>query len=179
MIALFTACKIRDSVGEQFMTDPQPTGSPVTAAFYGFAQWIGEAVIGLIPWIVYVYVNTYSDVPITGLCSKQSFNQYNKTYMSCAPLSQSASQEICILAVVISGLAVLSVVTLGARHRPITIWTRLLTLMAILALIFGALSYGFFMSHLDRNADTITYAILAVALFSSLCLAIEGAILSA
>ena len=160
------------------MSDPQPVVRLLTAAFYGFAQWIGEAVIGLIPWIVYVYVNTYSDVPATGLCNKQSFNMAAKVYNYCTPLSQSASQEICILAVVISGLAVLSVATLGQKQRPITVWTRLLMLMAILALIFGALSYGFFMSHLDRNADTVTYAILSVALLSSLCLAIEGAMLT-
>jgi hypothetical protein len=155
------------------------TGARIAAGFYGFAQWIGEALIGLIPWILYVAVNKYSSLPITAICSPQSYNSFSKTYTSCVGLPESASQEICILAVVISGLAVLSVVPFGRRQREITIWTRLLVLLAILALIFGSLFYALFTAHLDRDANSITYLVLLVALMSSLCLSIEGAILAA
>jgi hypothetical protein len=150
----------------------------VKAGFFGFAQWTGEALIGLIPWILYVIVNEYSSLPAIGICSAATYNAYTKQYSGCIPLPENASPEICILAVVISGLAVLSVVPFGRRQREITIWTRLLVLLAILALIFGSLFYALFTAHLDRNADTIVYIVLLAALVSSLCLSIEGAILS-
>jgi hypothetical protein len=150
----------------------------VRAGFFGFAQWIGEALIGLIPWILYVSVNKYSSLPIIAICSGSAYNAYTKQYAGCTALPESASPEICILAVVISGLAVLSVVPFGRRQREITIWTRLLVLLAILALIFGSLFYALFTAHLDRDADTMVYIVLLVALVSSLCLSIEGAILS-
>jgi hypothetical protein len=100
--------------------------------------------------------------------------------MDCVQLQENPAQEVCILAVVISGLAVLSVVPLGKnRQRPSTVFTRLLTLFAVLALIFGSLFYFIFTSHMDREANAITYYVLAVALFSSFFLAVEGAILAA
>jgi hypothetical protein len=141
------------------------------AALQGIGQWLGEAIIGLIPLIVYVAIHQFSRLPTLAICPAQST-------LNCVLLGDSPSQEVCILAVVISGLAVLSVVPLGAaRRRPITGFTRLLVLFAVLSLIFGSLFYALFTGHLDKNADTITYYILASALVSSLCLAIEGAIL--
>jgi hypothetical protein len=92
---------------------------------------------------------------------------------------ESASQEVCILAVVISGLAVLSVVPIGTHERPITVWTRPLILMAVVSLIFGSLFYALYSAHLDQSADVVSYAVLVVALISSLFLAVEGAILAA
>jgi hypothetical protein len=165
-------------------TQPEITRGPLItprqmAALFGLAQWIGEALIGLIPWIVYVIVHRFSTLPLTATCPKESLNPLNQTYFGCTPIIESASQEICILAVVISGLAVLSVVPLGRQTRQITIWTRLLILLAILALIFGSLFYALFTAHLDKDADTVTYYLLAVALLSSLFLSIEGAILAA
>jgi hypothetical protein len=98
----------------------------VKAGFFGFAQWIGEALIGLIPLILYVIVNKYSSLPVIAICSGSAYNALTKQYVGCEALPESASPEICILAVVISGLAVLSVVPFGRRQREITIWTRLL-----------------------------------------------------
>jgi hypothetical protein len=85
------------------------------------------------------------------------------------------------LTVVISGLALLSVVNLGPRKRkaPVTAWSYILIVAAILALLAGALLYAVFGVHINRGADTVTWWVLAIALFSSLCLALEGAILDA
>jgi hypothetical protein len=151
----------------------------LTAALQGIGQWLGEAVVGLIPLIVYFAVHRFSNLPITALCPKQTPNSYNNTMAGCTALVDNPSQEVCILAVVISGLAVLSVVPLGRHKRQITGWTRLLILFAVLSLIFGSLFYAFFTAHMDRDADTVTYYILTAALVSSFCLSIEGAILDA
>jgi hypothetical protein len=151
-----------------------------TAALHGIGQWLGEAVIGVIPLIVYVLVHRYSTLPITATCQGVSRVTNPPILAGCLPIIDSPSQEICILAVVISGLAVLSVVPLiRERPRQITGFTRLLILLALVSLIFGSLFYALFTAHLDKNADTITYYILGTALISSLCLSIEGAILAA
>jgi hypothetical protein len=150
----------------------------IQAILYGLAQWLGEAVIGVIPLFMYELVNWYSKRPILATCPDQT--TANQLYFGCSRIAESPSQEICILAVVISGLAVLSIVPIGNRpRRDITIFTRVLVLVAIIALIVGSLFYAFFAAHLDHNADVITYWVLAVALISSLCLAVEDAILSA
>jgi glucan phosphoethanolaminetransferase (alkaline phosphatase superfamily) len=147
------------------------------AALRGTVQWVAEAIIGVIPLAVYAYIHQFSNLPITAICSDGGSNASKLS--DCKPIIDSPSQEICILAVVISGLAVLSVVRY-ARHEPrqITGFTLVLVLLALLALIFGSLSYGLFTAHLDKNADAVTYAILVSALLSSLCLSIEGAILA-
>lgn len=148
------------------------------AALYGFAQWLGEAVIGIIPLFMYELVHRYSKRPITATCPDQN-TAINQLYFGCSKIVESASQEICILAVVISGLAVLSISPIGNRERRRTVFTRLLLLLAVISLIVGSLFYAFYTAHLDHDADAITYYVLAVALISSLCLALEDAILLA
>jgi hypothetical protein len=149
------------------------------AALHGLLQWIGEAVIGLIPLIVFEAVHSFSRLPVTGICSLGSLDQAKNLYMACIPAPEGASQEICILAVVISGLAVLSVIPITSRQRPITVWTRPLVLVALISLVFGSLFYAMYSAHLDKSADTISSIVLVAALISSLFLAIEGAILEA
>jgi hypothetical protein len=138
-----------------------------------------EAIIGLIPLGLYLVVNKYSSLPSIGLCQEAAYNPYTRLYAGCERLPESPAAEICILAIVISGLAILSVVPFGRKQRQFTIWTGILVLLALIALILGALFYALFTAHLDRNADMITYVVLMTALMSSLCLSIEGAILEA
>jgi hypothetical protein len=82
---------------------------------------------------------------------------------------------------VISGLALLSLFNLGpkARKAPVTPFSFILIVAAILALLAGALLYALFGVHIDRDANAVTWWVLATALSSSLFLAIEGAILDA
>ena len=146
------------------------------AGLHGVGQWVGEAVIGLIPLAIFEGVHRYATLPVAATCPKQAQTPYGLS--NCTLLVENSSQEVCILAVVISGLAVLSVVPLGLQKpRKITIWTRILILFAVVALIFGSLFYGLFTAHLDREATSITYNVLYVALLSSFFLAVEGAIL--
>lgn len=151
------------------------------AVFRGIGQWIGEAAIGLIPLFVYELVHRFSSLPVTATCTKPpaAFGNANPPLV-CTPIIESSSQEVCVLAVVISGLAVLSVVSLSQRHeRRITGWTRILILFAVGALITGSLFYGLFTAHLDKDANTMVYYVLAMALISSFFLAVEGAVLEA
>jgi len=163
------------------LTTPEPPGiSRWLAAFLGIGQWLGEAAIGLIPLFVYELVHRYSSLPMTATCTKAVVQAYMPPQLNCTPIVESSSQEVCILAVVISGLAVLSVVPLGHKNaRKITGWTRILILFAVIALITGSLFYALFTAHLDRDATTVTYYVLAMALLSSFFLSVEGAILAA
>ncbi|MBR1089608.1 hypothetical protein JQ621_19270 [Bradyrhizobium manausense] len=154
-------------------------GLRIKAALFGIVQWTAEATIGLIPLGLYLIVNKYSSLPTLGLCTQATYNVYLKLYNGCSPLGESASAEVCILSIVISGLAILSVVPFGRKQREFTLWTGILVLFALIALILGALFYALFTAHLDKEADTITYGVLVMALLSSLCLSIEGAILEA
>lgn len=110
------------------LTTPEPPGiSRWLAAFLGIGQWLGEAAIGLIPLFVYELVHRYSSLPMTATCTKAVVQAYMPPQLNCTPIVESSSQEVCILAVVISGLAVLSVVPLGHKNaRKITGWTRIL-----------------------------------------------------
>jgi hypothetical protein len=155
------------------------TPSRLKAALYGLGQWLGEAVIGLIPLALFEVAHRYSTGPVTAICPEQKAPLAFGYLSGCTRLTETPSQEICILAVVISGLAILSTHVPGPGGRPTTIFTRLLVVAALLALIFGSLLYAFYTVHLDKNADELTYIALYVALLSSFFLAIEGAMLSA
>jgi hypothetical protein len=143
-------------------------------------QWAGEAFIGLIPYIAFVVLHKYSRQHLmTALCPAQTPSPANGIVFNCLPLQEDASQEICILAVVISGLALLSIVPLRERPRPITPFTYVLMLLLIGSLIFGAIFYGLFATHNDQGAEAITYLVLFTALGSSLVLTLDGAIIDA
>jgi len=151
------------------------------AAWHATACWIGETCIGLIPLLAFTIMHKYASSPIQIIsCPTKAKLDYT-IIPFCNALPDNISQEVCILTVVISGLAVLSLFSLGPRARksPITPFSYFLIVAAILSLLAGAILYALFGVHIDRGAETITYWVLAIALFSSLSLAIEGAILDA
>jgi hypothetical protein len=151
------------------------------AACHAFAHWIGETCIGLIPLLAFVIMHSYATPTLQIIsCPAKAHLDY-MVLPSCSALPETISQEVCILTVVISGLAVLSLFKFGpkARKAPITAFSFILIVAAILALLAGALLYALFGVHIDKDADTVTWAVLATALFSSLFLAVEGAILDA
>lgn len=148
------------------------------AAGRAFVQWLGETCVGLIPLLAYEVMHTYATTPSPPMVCPPQQGPY---LLNCHPLADNVSQEVCILTVVISGLAVLSLANLGPRRRqaPNTVWTYLLIVITIMALISGALLYAVFGVRIDKGADTVTLLVLAIALASSLFLALEGAILDA
>jgi len=55
------------------------------------------------------------------------------------------------------------------RSRTYTGFTRILILLALIALIVGALFYALFSAQLAHNADVVTYSALATAVMSLIC----------
>lgn len=151
------------------------------AACHAFTRWIGETCIGLVPLLAYVIMHNYATPTIQVIACPNGVRIDDLTIQTCRPLADNISQEICILTVVISGLALLSLFNLGpkARRAPVTAFSFILIVAAILALLAGALLYALFGVHIDHGANTVTWWVLATALLSSLFLAIEGAILDA
>jgi len=150
----------------------------VTAIFYGIAQWFGEAVVGFFPLLMYEYVHRFSTLPIIATCPPGP-SPNTLTYDGCTKITETASPEICVLAVVASGLAVLSVIPIGQRERrPITPFTYVLVVMAAAALVTASVFYALFIGHTDRQADTIALWVLGVALASSFALSVENTVLS-
>lgn len=151
------------------------------AAWHALSQWVGETCVGLIPLLAYSLVHTYAEQPYQLMICPPGSGQTKSFVPNCTPLSGGVSQEICILTVVISGLALLSLFNLGRHQRKAahTTWTRLLIVLCILALLAGAILYALIGVHLDRGVDGIVWWVLVGAILSSLCLALEGAILDA
>lgn len=159
------------------MTFPKMTPRK-SAAGRALIQWLGENSIGLIPLGAYLIVHSYSAKTFDVLICAPNLPP-GTLISQCSALPFSAAQEICILTVVVAGLTVLSAFHLGPRkrHAPPTVFTHLLMLAAILSLIAGAIFYALFSARIAQDADTVTLWVLLTALFSSLCLALEGAIL--
>ena len=91
------------------------------AGICGAVQWGGETCVGLIPLLAFAMMHKYAGLE-TALrdeilrCTKGIF------YTSqCKAVLESVSQEMCILTVVIAGLAALSVCSIGPMdERPKT-----------------------------------------------------------
>lgn len=101
------------------------------AAARAAARWLGEAVVGLIPLLAYLAIHQFGHLPVASVC--QGLDGAGSP-TGCIQLAETVAPEVCILAVVISGLSVISV-----ARRESTIWTYLLVLFAVIALILGSL----------------------------------------
>ena len=147
------------------------------AVYNASTQWIGETSIGLIPLLAHIITTRYSAPRFQAFLCDPTANAPT----NCSALSTNAAQEICIITVVVAGLAVLSTLRLGPAPRKAedTPFTYGLTVLAILSLLFGALLYELYGAHLARDAENVTYAFLIMALVSSFSLTLEGAILEA
>jgi drug/metabolite transporter (DMT)-like permease len=90
-------------------------------------------------------------------------------------------QELCILTVVVAGLAVLSYFHLGPRARRTqpTAFTFSLVLVAMISLVAGAILYAMASTYQIQETDFVTNLILIAAAISSYFLRIEEAILDA
>jgi hypothetical protein len=122
--------------------------------------WSGEAFVGMLPLLTHLIAGRYSTIPTTA--SEPQFQA-----------------EICILAVVTSGLSMLALLPFGPKARiagftPFTYWLFLVTLGS---LIFSTMLYVFFLAEINRRTDLVTWATLATALFGSFGLTMEGELL--
>jgi heme/copper-type cytochrome/quinol oxidase subunit 4 len=142
------------------------------AAKRATVQWFGEACIGLIPLGAYKLIVGLTTLPFKpALCDDAI----------CTFVAESALPETCIVSVVVAGLAFLSLFNVGPHRRkaPFTIFTYVLAIPVLYAMIFGGMLYAITAVHIDRNADFVVWLTLAAALAGSLFLALEGAILDA
>jgi hypothetical protein len=149
------------------------------AVFNGCVQWAGEAVVGLLPLFAYVLNHGFgTDQLIPALCSPVAHQAFARYADVCADNPDSPLAEICVLAVVISGLSLLSIAQFarGRRQTPKNAITYLMMLLAILSLVAGTLFYARITSHSNEGHEEWTYITLMVALVSSFALAIQESI---
>lgn len=141
------------------------------AVLQAFGQWCGEAFVGLLPLLAYWFMHSVATLPATGVCQRTQPPQ-------CVVVPDSPLPEICILAVVVSGLALLS---LGPQRRQasVTLWTFFLIIGAIIGLLLGSGLYALTTAHISHDEEIVTYSALVIGLASSLCMAIEAAVLDA
>ena len=102
-------------------------------------MWAGENALGAIPLLAYMLIHNYRAPVKLFLCSPST--QPTALVSSCNTVGGTIVQELCILTVVISGLAVLSVFHLGPRARRAqpTALTHSLVVISMISLIAGAI----------------------------------------
>ncbi len=124
----------------------------------GLLLWAGEAVIGVLPLGAVEIVTRFTGVTAP------------------PPIA-----EACILAVVISGLSLLSLLRFGPHQRAhrMTPVSYSLALVSVLTLMAGGLMYGLAATENAHGATGLAYLDLWSALASSFLLALETAILEA
>ena len=155
------------------------------AIWYGTIQWVRNAALGLTPWFAYslTHLVATSNGAVSALCYETAARStdFFRFADKCIELPDSPAQEICILAVVISGLSLLSIGAFqpGRREVPRTAFTNLMQVLTFGSLMAGACFYGQISGNLDldRAGHHLTQpyaeAALAVALVSSLFLDIR------
>jgi hypothetical protein len=144
----------------------------VKSAVAALVLWLGEAVVGLLPWLTYALVSDHiASQNIAAVCDRSMSN--------CTPIAETPYAEICILIVVISGLAFLALLNFGPHRRtaPFTALTYVLGLLTLLTLIIGAVFYGLVTARVDSNAGSVIRGALYVALVVSAGLSVERTIL--
>jgi hypothetical protein len=137
-------------------------------------QWFGEAVVGLLPLIAHEAIQKAAKLPVVPAVCDSGMTH-------CRAASETPVAEICIVAVVMSGLALLSLVRFGPHRRkaPPTMLTFIVGLGALIALIFGLIFYALVTTGINQEIVSLTDYTLASALLTSLFLTLEGAILDA
>jgi MFS family permease len=96
---------------------------------------------------------------------------------NCVFVPESPAREICVLAVVISGLSLITEFIPGRRKSPRNAITLFAMLLSVLSLFVGGLFYAFIVGRQMIEArEWWTYLVLGVALISSLVLAMQEAL---
>ncbi len=151
-----------------------PGPNPVLAGGreYGLAvaHWFAEIVVGLTPLIGWVAVHGYAELPwILMRCPAVGPRQI----ADCDPANDGPGAEICILVVVISGLALLPL-SHPRQGRPNPLRTVTSACLSSLTLMGGIL-YGLIAAGISRDTGGVAIWLLAGALLGSLFVALERA----
>lgn len=154
-----------------------------SAALAATVLWFGEALVGLTPLFGHSLVEAFSmHVVQQAICTPPvDGHSTGTTLTNCRAIPETPFAEICVLAVVTSGLSLLPSFHFGehGRRAPRTMFTYLLSLATLGALICGAILYALYATGIGQNAEKATYYNLAGALFGSFALTLERGILEA
>jgi len=138
------------------------------------ALWAGEAFVGLTPLMAHVVIHRFMAVPgHFARCQEEVRGQF----VGCHWVADRPDAEICILAVVLSGLVLLPVlhsrVVAGREWRQffrhvMVVWVG--SVMVLSSMLFVLVSAG-----INRDTGEVVWLGLACALLGSLILALERA----
>ncbi len=125
------------------------------SALCGLLIWVGEVVIGAVPLAAHERVARFTE-----------------------GTESDPIPEVCILAVVISGLSVVSLARFGPHVRPFrhTPFMFVMLLVSVITLMSGAVMYGLAVMKLDRGHTELAYMAVGTALLTSFLVALEKAI---
>lgn len=138
-----------------------------------FVVWAGEAAIGLVPLLTHFTVSTFSNrMVVTGRCRLPE-----GALEHCCAIPEMPYAEMNILAVVIAGLGLLSLIQFGPHRRksPFTPMTFLAAISSIGLLIVGSLLYALTASGISAGSENVTCEVLGLAMIVSFYLTLEEA----
>lgn len=145
------------------------------AVFRAVVLWTGEATIGPLPLMTHVIVTHYSiKVAVPALCDVGMRN--------CREIPEKLpSAEMDILAVIVCGLALLSLINFGPnkKRRIFTPLTYLAGITNVLLMVFGSILYAIVTAGIGQDNESVTTPILILSLVASFYLAFEEAWLDA
>ncbi len=142
-----------------------------------FVLWAGEAAIGLVPLLTHFTVSTFSNRMVVAAHCRN----FEVPLEHCCVAANTPYAEMNILAVVISGLGLLSLIQFGPRGRRalFTPMTFLAAISSIGLLIVGSLLYALTASGISAGSENVTYEVLGLAMAVSFYLNLEEAWLKA
>lgn len=147
--------------------DTEATAAPAT----GRAAWaIGQSVLhGTIVWLAEVAI---ACVPLTAHEIVAEFSRGAEPSGRFDPIP-----EICIFAVVISGLSIVSLARFGAhepaKHTPLTF---LMLLSSVFSLVSGAVMYGLAVMGLDHGRTGLAYWAVTASLLTSFLITLRKSV---
>jgi hypothetical protein len=135
--------------------------------------WAGEAAIGLVPLLTHFTVSSFSNCMVVAArcCPVEGALEH------CCAIPETPYAEMNILAVVIAGLGLLSLIQFGPHGRKtrFTPMTFLAAISSIGLLIVGSLLYALTASGISAGSENVTREVLGLAMVVSFYLTLEEA----
>lgn len=144
---------------------------------WALVRWGGEAAVGLVPLLTHVVVKTHSKhISDSAICESRPDGEIANCVRVIEDLPYA---EMNILAVVISGLGILTLFGPYGRKMKFTPVTYMAAIAALGLLIVGSLLYALETAHIGQGAEELTRYVLGLAVLVSFYLALEEAWLEA
>jgi hypothetical protein len=139
----------------------------------------GEAAVGLIPLMSHLVVANFSRPVLVQYVCAGAYKDMNDCHL--ITVDKLPLAEMDILAVVISGLGLITLFRFGETRRQVrfTPMTYLTAIAGVGLLILGSLLYSFSSAGISANDSTVTIVVLILSVVVSFYLALEEAWLKA